>query len=250
MAFLHLAPSGKFHVGFRFAGRQWKQSLNTTNPQLAERARLRLEVNLQLVEEGRLDVPDGVDVAEFLLYDGKLTFVSCSTPPSKSSHATIPTGPSESTGRQKPTADRADIAATFSSIPVEASNASYSNGQPGLIAMPLGEVFKAYVKQLPVGALAEGTLRVAQFHFDHLCEVLGRYTFCLDASVAKSSKTRSTYDKRTETRAEEGQNRRQGRHATNMRDRDSWRKSKWVSANAVPNRRENVPFSCLFLPRV
>lgn len=112
MAFLHLAPSGKFHVGFRYAGRQWKQSLNTANPQLAERARLRLEVNLRLVEEGRLDIPDGVDVAEFLLYDGKLSFVSCTTPPNNHLDATLETGASECRGRQTSVVDGADIAAT------------------------------------------------------------------------------------------------------------------------------------------
>lgn len=43
MAWLDLPPSGVFQVGFRYAGRKWKRSLDTTNPQLAERARLRVE---------------------------------------------------------------------------------------------------------------------------------------------------------------------------------------------------------------
>ena len=70
MAWLGLPPSGTYQIAFRFAGRKFKRSLDTTNPQLAEKSRLRLEENLRLVEQGRLDIPDGVDVAEYLLYDG------------------------------------------------------------------------------------------------------------------------------------------------------------------------------------
>jgi hypothetical protein len=72
MAWIDLPPSGTFQIAFRFAGRKLKRSLDTTNPQLAEKARLRLEDNLRLVEQGRLDIPEGVDVAAYLLYDGKL----------------------------------------------------------------------------------------------------------------------------------------------------------------------------------
>lgn len=156
MAFLYLAPSGKYHVGFRYAGRQWKQSLNTANPQLAERARLRLEENLRLVEEGRLDMPPGVNVAEFLLYDGKLMFVACPTPAETSFDDGISPAPSECCGRQTPVASRSNVAAAANLFSSQDGHDSLCNGQAGVIAMPLGEVIKAYLKQLPTGALAEG----------------------------------------------------------------------------------------------
>jgi hypothetical protein len=70
MAWLDLPPSGVHQIGFRYAGRKFKRSLETTNPQLAEKAQLRFEDNLRLVEQGRVDIPQGVDVAEYLLYDG------------------------------------------------------------------------------------------------------------------------------------------------------------------------------------
>jgi hypothetical protein len=57
MAWLDLPPSGTYQIAFRFAGRKFKRSLDTTNPQLAEKARLRLVDNVRLVEQGRLDIP-------------------------------------------------------------------------------------------------------------------------------------------------------------------------------------------------
>jgi hypothetical protein len=72
MAWLEHAPSNGFKIAFRLGDRKYKRSLNTSNPQLAEKARLRVEKNLRLVEQGRLDVPAGADLVEFLLYDGKL----------------------------------------------------------------------------------------------------------------------------------------------------------------------------------
>jgi hypothetical protein len=152
MAFLHLAPSGKFQLGFRYAGRQWKQSLNTTNPQFAERARQRLEDNLRLVEEGRLDFPLGVDVAEFLLHDGKLTFAA--RPAVVAPHRAVPTVEPRGERADLPT-DHAGVAHVVAMEDLSVANHGHGpNGKPGgLTSMPLGEVFKAYLKQLPAGAL-------------------------------------------------------------------------------------------------
>ncbi len=173
MAWLDLPPSGVYHIGFRYAGRRWKRSLDTTNSQIAERARVRVEENLRLVQQGRLDVPSSVDVAEFLLFDGKLSFVA--HPATDHSLAdTIQERQNELNNQRAEELDRTDIAGTNNCLPVHNGHASNGDGHPrGMIPMPLDEVFKAYLKQLPAGALADETLRVAQIHFDHLTEVIG-----------------------------------------------------------------------------
>lgn len=72
MASLQQDPSGNFHVVFRFVGTRFKRSLKTKQVQKAEAARIRLEENIALVESGRLELPEDVDVPIFLLSDGKL----------------------------------------------------------------------------------------------------------------------------------------------------------------------------------
>ena len=72
MAWLEEDPSGTFHIAFRFAGAKFRRSLRTKKQEQAESRRLRLEETIGLVESGRLEIPDGGDVACFLLSDGKL----------------------------------------------------------------------------------------------------------------------------------------------------------------------------------
>lgn len=72
MAWLEQKPNGRFHVAFRFAGQKFKKSLRTSDSHAAQARLHRLEENISLVENGRLALPEGVDVAVFLLSDGRL----------------------------------------------------------------------------------------------------------------------------------------------------------------------------------
>lgn len=72
MAFVQRDPSGNFHLCFRFGGRRFKRSLHTKHQRKADAAASHVEENLRLVGEGRLELPDNVDVPTFLLSDGKL----------------------------------------------------------------------------------------------------------------------------------------------------------------------------------
>jgi len=72
MASVQQDPSGNFHVCFRFGGHRYKRSLKTNISRKAEAAASRIEENIRLVDEGRIELPDGVDVPVFLLSDGKL----------------------------------------------------------------------------------------------------------------------------------------------------------------------------------
>jgi integrase len=72
MASIQQDPSGNFHVCFRFRDHRFKRSLKTNIRRKAEAAASRIEENLRLVDEGRIELPDGVDVPVFLLSDGKL----------------------------------------------------------------------------------------------------------------------------------------------------------------------------------
>ena len=70
MASLQLV-SGHYHICFRFAGRRYKRSLKTSRRDKAEARQVNLEETINLVESGRIEIPDFVDhVAAFLLKDG------------------------------------------------------------------------------------------------------------------------------------------------------------------------------------
>jgi len=65
--------AGQYHICFRFNGRRFKRSLKTEHLDKADARRVRLEETIRLVETERLDIPDDtVDVASFLLTDGKV----------------------------------------------------------------------------------------------------------------------------------------------------------------------------------
>ena len=72
MASIHRDPSGNFHLCFRFGGRRFKRSLHTKHQRKADAAASHVEENIRLVGEGRLELPNDVDVPTFLLSDGKL----------------------------------------------------------------------------------------------------------------------------------------------------------------------------------
>ena len=72
MAWLEQQTNGIYHIAFRFDGERRKKSLRTSNQAKAAARLTRVEENIELVESGRLVVPDDVDLGSFLLSDGKL----------------------------------------------------------------------------------------------------------------------------------------------------------------------------------
>jgi integrase len=63
----------RFRVVFRFAGQKFGRALKTSNREDAEASLARLKDNLRRAELGHLVVPDGADIAIFLLSDGQLS---------------------------------------------------------------------------------------------------------------------------------------------------------------------------------
>ena len=72
MASIQQDPSGNFHISFRFGGRRFKRSLKTKHERKASAAASHVEENIRLIEAGRMELPDDVDVPTFLMSDGKL----------------------------------------------------------------------------------------------------------------------------------------------------------------------------------
>ncbi len=62
-----------YRIRFRFAGRAFKRSLATSNRRLALATLARAEETLALIANDRLEVPEDVDPADFILSDGKRT---------------------------------------------------------------------------------------------------------------------------------------------------------------------------------
>ncbi|MCA9128024.1 MAG: tyrosine-type recombinase/integrase [Planctomycetales bacterium] len=73
MAWLEQQKSGVFVVCFRYGGARLKRSTKTRSADKAERMRLQIEENIELVERGRLEVPADADLMAFLVSDGRLT---------------------------------------------------------------------------------------------------------------------------------------------------------------------------------
>lgn len=69
----HDKASGRFRIRFRFAGEEYKRSLKVSDRKEADGIRGRVEETILLLERGRLVLPAGADVAQFILSDGKLT---------------------------------------------------------------------------------------------------------------------------------------------------------------------------------
>jgi hypothetical protein len=61
MSFLEQRSSGQYHLIFRFGGQRFKKALKTTQENVANAARVRLDENLRLVAAGRLVIPVGAD---------------------------------------------------------------------------------------------------------------------------------------------------------------------------------------------
>jgi integrase len=74
MAWLEAHPtSGHFNICLRWQGKKLRRTLKTANQKDAQAVLHRFEENLNLLERGRLALPEGGDLMTFLLSDGKLT---------------------------------------------------------------------------------------------------------------------------------------------------------------------------------
>lgn len=62
----------RFRLLFRLNNEKYTIGLKVTDPKEADACLARVEENLRMVERGRLTVPDGADLALFLLSDGRL----------------------------------------------------------------------------------------------------------------------------------------------------------------------------------
>ena len=72
MAWLVRKNTGIIHLGFRFAGREINRSLKTRSERTAQAVLQRVEETIDLVERGRLELPEDADLATFILSDGKI----------------------------------------------------------------------------------------------------------------------------------------------------------------------------------
>jgi integrase len=63
----------RFRVVFRYAGEKYSRSLRTKDEKAANASLARLEDNLRRLELGTLMPPDDVDLAEFLISDGRMS---------------------------------------------------------------------------------------------------------------------------------------------------------------------------------
>jgi len=72
MASLQQFPSGNFHITLQLGGKRYKRSLKTKNRRTALALKARAEETTKLVEQGRIQLPESVDIPTFLLSDGKL----------------------------------------------------------------------------------------------------------------------------------------------------------------------------------
>lgn len=61
-----------FRIVFRYAGEKFSRSLKTDNDQIANAALGRLVDNLRRLEQGLASVPEGADLCQFLLSDGRM----------------------------------------------------------------------------------------------------------------------------------------------------------------------------------
>lgn len=74
MASLYKNPkSGRYQLRFRYCGEPHKRALGTKDQREARGILGRAEETLRLLERGRLTLPEGADLAEFILSDGKQT---------------------------------------------------------------------------------------------------------------------------------------------------------------------------------
>lgn len=71
MASLQQETTGVFHIVFRFKRRRYKRSLATKNQAAAFALKSEIEETMDLLERGRIGVPESVDPIDFILAGGK-----------------------------------------------------------------------------------------------------------------------------------------------------------------------------------
>lgn len=73
MASIEQDPKSRnFRIRFRFGHQRFNRSLRTDNEKAALSVCARVEETLRLIEQGRIDVPEGIDLGKFVLSDGKI----------------------------------------------------------------------------------------------------------------------------------------------------------------------------------
>ncbi len=73
MASIQQDPQSKnFRIRFRYGGRRYFRSLNTTELKVAQSILGRVEDTLRLIDQGRLEIPPKAEPGKFILSDGKI----------------------------------------------------------------------------------------------------------------------------------------------------------------------------------
>lgn len=72
MASIQREPTHIFHVIFRYRGKRIKRSLKTKSQDKANACKVTIQETIDLIERGRLKIPNGVDPVDFIFSDGQL----------------------------------------------------------------------------------------------------------------------------------------------------------------------------------
>ncbi len=73
MASIHqVGKRGLFSIHFRVGRKQYQRALSTANYKEALAQCARVEETISLIERGRLEIPESVELCEFILSDGRL----------------------------------------------------------------------------------------------------------------------------------------------------------------------------------
>jgi len=75
----HDSASGQYRARFRFAGREYKRSLRTSEYKEAKALLGRIDYTVRLIERGELEIPISADPATFIVTAGKKTGESASS---------------------------------------------------------------------------------------------------------------------------------------------------------------------------
>ncbi|MFK8115315.1 MAG: tyrosine-type recombinase/integrase [Rubripirellula sp.] len=131
MASLQLEPTGTFHIVCRIDGKRYKRSLRTKVESTAVARRDEIQETINLLRRGRISLPDGAAVIDFVMADGK-------------------TDPKP---KQAPV--QADTKAETPSVP----------------AITLKDLFDKFFDTMPAGTLEESTMKTMRLHQRHLIRV-------------------------------------------------------------------------------
>ena len=148
MASLQKEPTGIYHIVIRFDGRRAKRSLKTRSRAQAEARLEEIEESVNLLARGRIKVPDGIPVFDFLLKGESAT--------SKDQ----PAEPNQSAPRN-----------VNPEVPVPETRANDLVGSAS--ALTLADLLKSFFDSIPAGSLEQTTLNTMRIHQRHLLRVMG-----------------------------------------------------------------------------